>query len=273
MGNYWSHPKHYYGWKHDKNDDRDFIYKSCLTPLPSSLSLRGKMPPVLDQLQLGSCTSNSICNAFRFDEIKQSLPNIERSRLFLYYNERVIDGDVNTDDGASIRDGIKSANTTGICSSDLWPYDITKFKEKPPQECYNNAKLNHTIVYQKVNQNLNDMKSALYSGYPIVIGFVVYTSMESTIVAQTGNVPMPSDGEQVLGGHAILLCGYDDDKQLFNFQNSWGTSWGDLGFGTIPYAYVSKPELASDFWIMEQVIESNNEKYPHIRVELKHKQD
>lgn len=255
MGNYW-YSTHSYGWKPDKEDSRDLLYRPKNSVLPSTLSLSGKMPLVLDQGKLGSCTSNAICNAFRFDEMKQNLPNIERSRLFLYYNERVIDGDVTTDSGASIRDGMKSVNSTGICSSDDWPYDITKFLVKPSDECYTKAKPNRSIRYQKVTQNLADMKTAILSGYPIIIGFKVYTSMENSTVAQSGDVPLPQSGEQILGGHAILLTGYDDQKKVFNFQNSWGESWGNKGYGTIGYEYVTNPMLSSDFWIMETIVES-----------------
>ena len=259
MGNYW-YSTHSYGWKPDKEDSRDLFYRSTKSVLPSALSLRGNMPPVLDQGQLGSCTANAICNAFRFDEMKQNLANIERSRLFLYYNERVIDGDVNSDSGATIRDGMKSVNSTGICSNEEWPYDITKFMEKPLEECYIKAKPNHSIRYQRVNQNLVDMKNSLLDGYPIIIGFRVYASMETSTVTQSGNVPLPQPDEQLLGEHAILLTGYDDDKKVFHFQNSWGEIWGDKGYGSILYDYVTNPDYASDFWIMETIIESENSK-------------
>jgi C1A family cysteine protease len=177
------------------------------------------------------------------------------SRLFIYYNERSIEGTVASDSGAQIRDGIKSVNQQGACPEDLWPYVIASFAEQPPANCYTVAAQNKVKAYQRLTQNLNQMKACLASGYPFVFGFTVYESFESQTVAQTGVVNMPAASEQVLGGHAVVAVGYDDSQQRFIVRNSWGTGWGLQGYFTMPYSYLTQahPALASDFWTIRLV--------------------
>jgi C1A family cysteine protease len=190
----------------------------------------------------------------QFERIKQKLtPNFIPSRLFIYYNERVVEHTVNSDSGASIRDGIKSVAKQGDCPETEWPYDITKFTQKPLPQCYHDALKYKAVQYQKLVQSANQMKGCLASGYPFVFGFTVYDSFESQPVAQTGVVPMPGSTERVLGGHCVVAVGYDDSQQRFIVRNSWGTSWGIQGYCTMPYAYLTDPDLASDFWTIRLV--------------------
>lgn len=243
--------KYPYGWRHDLPDQRDHLYAAphaILTSLPSSVDLRPHCGPILDQQSLGSCTSNAIASALEFDQKKQGLPEATPSRLFIYYNERSMEGTVNSDSGAMIRDGIKSVNRQGACAESLWPYDISKFTIKPPTSCYQNALSHRAISYQRVTRSLAQMKGCLASGFPFVFGITVYESFESDQATQTGIIPMPAAYEQVLGGHAILMVGYDSARHVFYFMNSWGTSWGDKGFGYIPEAYMLDSGLSSDFW-------------------------
>jgi C1A family cysteine protease len=85
-------------------------------------------------------------------------------------------------------------------------------------------------------------------GFPVVFGFTVYESFEGNDVATTGNMPMPASGEKVLGGHAVALVGFNDDRRVFIVRNSWGASWGDQGYFYMPYEFITNPEYASDFW-------------------------
>ncbi|MGE1155538.1 C1 family peptidase [Pseudomonas kitaguniensis] len=246
-----------YGWIRDLPDHRDHLYaapSAMLAALPPSVDLRPHCPPVYDQGQLGSCTANGIAGAIQFDRMKQKLtPLFEPSRLFIYYNERVIEHTVDSDSGAMIRTGIKSVGVQGDCPESEWPYDITKFTVKPPQKCYTDAKKYKAIQYQKVAQNLNQMKGCLAAGYPFVLGFSVYESLESKEVTKTGIVPMPASTEKMLGGHCVLAVGYDDAKQRFIIRNSWGETWGMKGYGTLPYGYLMDENLASDFWTIRIV--------------------
>jgi C1A family cysteine protease len=248
-----------YGWIPDLPDQRDHLYAAAITApqaLPPSVDLRSQCPPVYDQGQLGSCTANAIGGAFQFTQIKEQLAqNWVPSRLFIYYNERSIEGTVSSDSGAQIRDGIKSVNQQGACPEDLWPYVIASFTEHPPANCYTVAAQNKVKAYQRLTQNLMQMKACLASGYPFVFGFTVYESFESQTVAQTGVVNMPAASEQVLGGHAVVAVGYDDSQQRFTVRNSWGTGWGMQGYFTMPYAYLTQahPALTSDFWTIRLI--------------------
>ena len=247
-----------YGWVPDLPDHRDFAYSAPQAvlgaKLPKAVDLRPQCPPVYDQGQLGSCTGNSIAGAFQFEQMKQKIANWVPSRLFIYYNERVIEGTVASDSGAQIRDGVKSVATTGVCPETDWPYDITKFADKPPDPpCYVNAAKNVATSYQRVPQVLNQMKGCLASGYPFVLGFSVYESFESPQVAQTGRAPMPAPGEKQIGGHAVLAVGYEDAHHWFIVRNSWGTGWGMAGYFTIPYSYLTDSNLADDFWTIRLV--------------------
>lgn len=249
--------KRKYGWKPQLPDQRDYQFRAFLsdgTMLPPSIDLRPNCPPVLDQGQLGSCTANAIANAHHFDQLKQKDADaFAPSRLFVYYNERAAEGTINSDAGAAIRDGIKSIATQGVCDELLVPYNIAKFTKKPIPAAYKAALLHKSIAYLAVPQVLDQMRAALASGVPFVFGFTVYESFESQAVAASGVVPIPAAHEKVLGGHAVLCVGYDDASQRFTVMNSWGTGWGQVGFFTIPYAYLLG-KLASDFWTVKTVM-------------------
>lgn len=245
-----------YGWIPDLPDHRDHLYAApaaVLRKLPAQIDLRKQCPPVYDQGELGSCTANAIGGAIEFDRMKQHLSDFVPSRLFIYYNERVMEGTVDSDSGAQIRDGIKSVAKQGACPEKEWPYDINKFTVKPPAQCYQDALKDRAVSYSRLTHNLNQMKGCLASGFPFVFGFTVYESFESQTVAQTGHAPMPQPNEQVLGGHAVLAVGYDDSHQWFLVRNSWGTQWGMQGYFTLPYAYLIDPNLADDYWTIRLI--------------------
>ena len=257
-----------YGWTPDLPDARDHLFSApqiALAALPPSTDLRSACPPVYNQGQIGSCTANAIGAAFEFELAKQSLPDFMPSRLFIYYNERAMEGTTGTDSGAQIRDGVKSVATLGVCAEDEWPYDDTpaasdgtfppgaRDGEKPADTCYKDALDHRATTYSRVLQSPDQMRGCLAAGYPFVFGFTVYASFESQDVARTGVVPMPSPGEAVVGGHAVLAVGYDDAAQTFLVRNSWGASWGQAGYFTMPYAYLTTRGLSSDFWTIRIV--------------------
>jgi len=249
-----------YGWVPDLPDARDLMFsasEAVLATLPSTVDLRPQCPPVYDQGQLGSCTANAIGGAYEFMQTKEGQPDFMPSRLFVYWNERRIEGTVGEDSGAMIRDGIKSIHRLGVCSESTWPYDIARFTDKPPAAAYTEATQHQATVYRRVLQNLRQIQGALASGTPVVFGFTVYESFESPEVAKTGVVALPAHGEKVLGGHAVLAVGYDDALQALIVRNSWGTGWGQAGYFTMPYAYATDPQLAQDFWAVYAVEEAS----------------
>ena len=252
-----------YGWIPDLPDARDHLYAApleVLSSLPPKVDLRLQGPDmVYDQGQLGSCTGNAIAGAVQFERIKQKLASAQQmvpSRLFIYYNERVIEGTVPQDSGAMIRDGIKSVASDGVCfetGPDSWPYDIAQFATKPPANCYTAAAKNKIVQYSRLVPTLSQLKGCLAHGFPFVFGFTVYESCESQQVASTGLVPMPAATEQALGGHAVMANGYDDSQQRFIVRNSWGSSWGQKGHFLMPYAYLTDRHLADDFWTIRMI--------------------
>jgi len=246
----------HYGWVPDLPDQRDLVYSApapFIMALPTAVDLRPQCPPVYDQGQLGSCTGNAIAGAIEFERLKQKLTDFVPSRLFIYYNERVIEHSVNSDAGAQIRDGIKVVAKLGAPPEADWPYDINKFTEKPPTAAFTDASKNRVTSYHRVSRVLNQFKGCLASGYPFVLGFTVYDGFESTQVANSGHLSMPQPGEKVVGGHAVTAVGYDDKNQWFIIRNSWGPHWGWKGDFTMPYQYLMEPNLSDDFWTIRLV--------------------
>ena len=224
-----------------------------MAALPPMVDLRPKCPPVYDQGQLGSCTANAWAGLGEFLQMEEKIPSYTPSRLFIYYCERDEDGDVDQDAGSSLSTGANVVSTLGCPNETLWPYVVADFADKPPADAYAAGLQNLVLSPQQVQQTLAAMKSVLADGLPIAIGFTVYESFESAAVASTGIVPMPGRGEQVLGGHAVDVVGYVDSLARFIVRNSWGTDWGMDGYFEIPYAYLTNPRLASDFWMADKI--------------------
>ncbi|HEX3997142.1 MAG TPA: C1 family peptidase [Pirellulales bacterium] len=246
-----------YGWVRDLPDHRDFLYSApphVLQNLPSAIDLRASCPPVYDQGDLGSCTANALAGADQFDQLRQdsSAPFVP-SRLFIYYGERQIEGTIDSDSGAQLRDGMKVMASEGAPPETDWPYDISQFTVEPAAQAYADGLQHKVTAYQRIPQNLTQMKACLAAGFPFVFGFTVYDSFESDEVAASGIVNMPGPTEQVVGGHAVMACGYSDAQGRFIVRNSWGEDWGQAGYFTMPYAYLLSKNLCSDFWTLRTV--------------------
>lgn len=247
-----------YGWKKPEAHTRQLRLLTTVPVenMPPSVDLRSQFSfPVYDQGMLGSCVANSVCGALRFAMVKAMAKDTsDRSRLFVYFNARALEGDIHEDSGSTIEAGINAIKKSGACPETDWPYYINKFTLLPPKNCYDDAVPCKNIDAHQLTQNLDQIKQALVNGSVVCFGILAFMSFESPEALKTGVIPMPdTTKEQCLGGHAIILVGYQDDQKRFIFRNSWGETWGDKGYGYLPYDYVLSPNLSGDFWVIDKL--------------------
>jgi C1A family cysteine protease len=245
-----------YGWLPDLPDQRDRLYAvpaHLAGELPARVDLRPECPPVYNQGELGSCTAQAIAGAIEFDQLRQGLAEFTPSRLFIYYNERVIERAVDIDAGAMPRDGIKVVASLGAPPEADWPYNIDRFADEPPARAYLEAERHRVSRYERLPRDTELMLGCLASGFPFIFGFAVYESFEGPEVARSGRLVMPGKGERVIGGHAVLAVGYIQRESRFIVRNSWGPTFGMDGYFTIPYQYLLQRRLSGDFWTIRVV--------------------
>ena len=252
-----------YGWIRDLPDKRDVLAQlpmwAALPEIPNvDLRDTGQMPEVYDQGNLGSCTAQAIAAAYEFDARKQKATEyFTPSRLFIYYNERLIEGTPMIDSGASLRDGLRVLRILGAPPEPVYPYDTSRFAIEPPLSAYRIAQKHKVTRYRRVPQNTSIL-SAIYMGYPVIFGMSVYDHFESEEFQKEEVLKVPDASESLLGGHAVLLCGYrtmPDRTIQFLVRNSWGSKWHTDGYFWMEYGYVMDPNLCSDFWVIETVSE------------------
>ncbi len=267
------------GWLRDYPDFRDFTIEhdeikplmekigikgtTSKTSLPVKVDLRKWCPPIETQGRLGSCTANAAVGLVEYYEKRAFGKYINASRLFLYKATRNLlhwTGDT----GAFLRTTMGAMVLFGCPPEEYWPYDIDDFDKEPSPFCYAFAQNFQAIRYFRLdppgtskNVLLKRIKMLLRYGLPSMFGFTVFSSIRQA--ATDGLIPYPSSGERIKGGHAVMAVGYDNGKKIKNtadgsetkgallIRNSWGPSWGDGGYGWLPYDYVLKG-LAVDWW-------------------------
>jgi len=261
------------GWERDLPDFRDFIPDSekvktirskskrlqkVAKSMPSSIDLREWCSPIEDQEDIGSCTANAGVGLLEYFQKRAYGKHLDGSRLFLYKATRNLLGWVG-DQGAYLRTTMKTMVLFGVPPEDYWHYDVTKFDVEPPAFCYAFAQNYQAIQYyrldppgQSTTKTLSSIKENIAAGLPVMFGFTVYSSIPP-LGDGKGEIPFPTPGDNVDGGHAVVAVGYDDKKKVVKdtgallIRNSWGTDWGDHGYGWLPYSYVVSG-LAVDFW-------------------------
>jgi len=261
------------GWKRDLPDVRDYSlesdevksilersssYKTVGNTSVSSIDLRRWCSPIEYQGSLGACTANAGVGLMEYFQIRAFGKYLNASRLFLYKTTRKLLG-WNGDTGAYLRTTMKAMVLFGMPPEKYWPYNISDFDLEPPSFCYAFADNYKTVLYYRLDPPeyngtavLNMVKRFLASHMPSMFGFTVYSSIPR-IGQGTGDIPFPTKRDSAVGGHAVVAVGYDDNKKIGNrkgallIRNSWGTNWGEGGYGWLPYAYVES-KLAVDFW-------------------------
>lgn len=234
----------------------DFLKKAPV--LPPDVDLRGKMPPIWDQGELGACQSYAI------DAIDQYLKGypFTPSHIFTYYNVRSIEGIIDVDGGGTLSDTCNVVKKYGVCSADIWPNDIAQFTVKPSDEAYANARSNNDEIYSFYRAlTVDEARQALAAGHIPYIGIRVYENFESNQTLLSGTIPSPRG--KLLGGHALVLAGYVDTAKnpltrlicgrsngYFIVRNSWGTGIGIDGTGYFQVDYNVFQKLLMDMWIV-----------------------
>ena len=267
------------GWLPDYPDFRDYTVdhtnvapqlvklaaeKSSETALPTTVDLRYWCPPIENQGNLGSCTANAGVGLVEYFERRAFGKYLDASRLFLYKTTRNLLHAAG-DTGAYLRSTLGALALFGVPPEEYWPYDIEQFDVEPNAFCYSFAQSFRALKYIRLDppgiakkELINQIKKYLVQGIPAIFGFTVYNSIEQA--EKDGKIPYPLAGESVVGGHALMVVGYDNKLKIpnrnangvqttgaFLIRNSWGTEWGVEGYGWLPYEYVLRG-LAEDWW-------------------------
>lgn len=266
------------GWLPDVPDLRDYgpetdrvkeISQPLLTrvhQLPAKVDLRPWFSTVENQGRLGSCTAHAAAGVVEYFERRTFHRHIDVSRRFIYKVTRKLLGWTG-DTGAFLRTTMAALVLFGAPPERYWPYtDGPGFDEEPPVFVYSLARNYQALTYFRHDPRgahpsdvLQSLKKYLAAGVPAMFGFAVYSILRHPHVVRNGEIPLPAPRDRMEGGHAVVLAGYDDEKEInhptagtrtkgaFLIRNSWGPRWGDRGYGWLPYAYVER-RLAQDFW-------------------------
>ena len=246
-----------FGWRPDLPDHRDFTFEKAGGPagktakLPSISEIPvANFSPIENQRTLGSCTANAAASLVEYMQKKSKNTYIDASRLFLYKVTRKLMGEVG-DTGAYLRDTMKAMRIFGALPEEYWPYTISTFDQEPTSFQYAIASNFKSVSYFRVDQAgmgpediLLDIKKRIHKKIPLMFGFTCFSSLNTVT---DGNIPFPESGEKIIGGHAVTLIGYNDERKAFKIRNSWGEAWGDKGYGYLPYGYLTYG-LMTDIW-------------------------
>jgi C1A family cysteine protease len=247
----------------DAPDNRDYQFASrpafeasrATTDLNVPVDLRSGMPAVRDQGSLGACTAFSATALFAFVRTKNSAPDIDPSPLFTYFSTRQIEGTVRRDSGAQIRNAVKATVRSGVVPLNLWPYNVMKFKLRPPRSVFSAGLLNQTSQYFRISDGSTlQMRQCLAEGFPFILGFAVYDSFFN--IGSNGIMPVPDYGtETAQGGHAVICCGWTmiEGVPHYIFQNSWSAEWGDAGYFYMPESFIQDASKVNDLWTIRMV--------------------
>lgn len=249
------------GYSPDLPDPRDLVFGVTHSPahLPVKVDLEPAMPAVYDQLNIGSCVGNGVAACMEFEEVVQHELLGTPSRLYIYWHGRYYENSVNSDAGLMVRTGLKVAATLGVPPETDWPYDTTRFMQKPPDAAEADAAKHVAMQYARLVPGVGaSLRTCLAGGHPFTFGFSVPRELEELTAAQPVlHYPDPAT-TQFIGGHCVVCVGYDYTMQvfpepMFKIRNSWGPAWGAAGHYWMPARFLGDRQLSRDFWTIRKV--------------------
>lgn len=247
------------GWLKQNPDHRDIelmlVRPEAAAALPVIADQRPACPAVYDQGNEGSCTAHAGGFLWHYEEQVVEVKTVERPSVAqIYYITRMLQGTTNQDSGATMRNVFKAIAKWGYCHDSLMPYKAGQYKMKPTVAAMKDAQkyIPQGSMYASVPQDLATIKATLAAMKPIAFGFSVPKSFMGQQVAKTGIFAGPMTNEQVVGGHAVALVGYEDPHGDGSgnaiVRNSWGADWGQAGYVKMPLSFILNPKWCSDFW-------------------------
>jgi hypothetical protein len=222
--------------------------------LPEAVDLRAYCTPVESQGALGSCVANAFVSALEYSFIRSGHPATDLSRLFVYYNARQLSGYEGEDSGVVDNHAVAAIVAHGVCPETAWPYDISRFTEKPPLHCYEIATMFEVMQFARVPDE-NTMRATLAAGIPVSCGLDIPARWLQVDAARSGKIEKSAlafmQGE--IAGHTMLCVGYDDRRGAYLFRNSWGTEWGRDGHVWMDYEVVAQCSEMRYRWAIGQI--------------------
>jgi len=236
----------------DKLDERDYLMRAYLpvVRLPRKVDYTRNMTPVRDQKEEGTCVGFAVAVGMKeYQEFLDYKKVVELSPRFIYSESKKIDGMPGIE-GTTVRASMRALKKMGVCQERLWPYSPHQ-KDKAKVGVKANAKKFSIVAYARI-LNLAELRLSLAGKGPVVLGIEVFNGI---MQSRSGVVPLPKKNETSLGGHAVAACGYDDEKRLIKFKNSWSNQWGDKGYGYLPYPYIERYMM--DAWSSVDIEDPN----------------
>jgi Papain family cysteine protease len=225
---------------------------------PRKCDLRSNCSPIDDQTTLGSCSAMSMVGALEFLQRKRRQPSLELSPLYVYYNSRVLANHVAEDSGVRINLAVASVVGQGACEERLWPYDVKKFGERPPETAFTDGDQRGDAAAQFARVSTNDeIMQVLSQGMPVTFASW-FSGPEMNTAATSGKMDVFTTKRSSDGGHAMVIVGYDEDQKLWLVRNSWGADFGEKGYLWIPFESMTAYTNSYCFWVLGEFDRSPN---------------
>ncbi len=248
------------GCRKDPEDERDFMITrmppALRAALPPSIDYTSQMSPVGQQGWEGTCVAFACVDGMKeYQDKKEYKEYKDQSVRYVYNHAKEIDG-APDEEGTYIRCAMKILLEKGVCYESCWPY-MPGVSGEPCADADKQAEPFKIDRYSRID-SIQAMKESLVANGPFALGIICFNGIYN---APGGVVPMPAEGEDYIGGHAVCVVGYDDTKQRFKIKNSWGPMWGEAGYGYLSYDYVNAYIL--DAWSAVDHLYNPNPPKPH----------